>query len=248
MCEHCGCNTLSHHDHADGSDMHENHVGHSHETHGRRSIEIQADLLAHNRSHADAVRRFLEARGSRLVNIIGSPGCGKTELLAALIPLLDANTVVIEGDLATRNDADRIEKSGAPVYQIETGTACHLDAHEIEHALSHLPIVEETLVLVENVGNLVCPSMFDVGESLRLVCLSVTEGVDKPEKYPISFREANVAVITKADLLPYVDFDLERCRRLIEAVHPDMPVIVTSAKETQSLKPLIEMLTGLWKR
>lgn len=246
MCDHCGCS-----DHPP-DDLHTHEGGgHTHEhTHGRSAtiIRIEQDVLAHNRSHADALRSKMKERNARLINIIGSPGCGKTELLSKLIPILDKRhpVLVVEGDLATDNDAARIRAVHTPVFQIETGTACHLTAHDVEHALSHLPDLKDAVIFVENVGNLVCPSMFDIGESLRMVFLSVTEGADKPEKYPVSFREANLAVITKSDLLPYVDFDLEHCKRLMTDIHPQMKVMVTSAKDMSGMSELAAAVSALW--
>lgn len=235
MCDHCGCDQPASHQH----DVPKN----------SRSIELAEDVLAHDRAHAESLRHKLAAHGSRLVNIIGSPGCGKTELLTALIPKLDSSLrcVVVEGDLATDNDAARIRTTGAPVHQIQTGTACHLTAHDVEHALMHLPTLQDkTLVLVENVGNLVCPSMFDLGESLRLVCLSVTEGADKPQKYPVSFREAGLVVITKCDLLEHVDFDLEACLSMINDIKPGARTLVTSARSQTNIAQLAEQLLALW--
>jgi hydrogenase nickel incorporation protein HypB len=231
MCEHCGCGQPP-----------DNHGA------GVRTISVEEDLLAHDRAHAEALRARLAALDARLVNVIGSPGCGKTALLTRLIPLLDpAHTcAVVEGDLATDNDAARIRTTGAPVRQIQTGTACHLTAHDVQHAVEELPIAERGLVLVENVGNLVCPSMFDLGESLRIVCLSTTEGTDKPQKYPVAFREAGLVVITKQDLAPYVDFDLDACRQLIEDVRPGTPTIVTSATDGAGIEELAERIAGLW--
>ncbi len=242
MCDHCGCED---HIHEEGHD----HDHHHHEG-SARTIRIEQDVLAHNRSHADGLRGRLASMDARLVNFVGSPGCGKTALLTSLIPLLgnEHPCVVVEGDLATDNDARRIQGTGAPVHQIQTGTACHLTAHDVEHALLHLPLERGGLALVENVGNLVCPSMFDLGESCRAVCLSVTEGADKPEKYPVAFREAHLAVITKADLLPHVDFDLDACLALIEAIKPGLPTVVTSAKDGKSLSKLVAFFLAMWNR
>jgi hydrogenase nickel incorporation protein HypB len=267
MCDHCGCedhhpenDTKDNHQHSDDHhhDKHDDHHahkhgdkhGHSHHHRPKTEIRIEQDVLAHNRAHADELRRKIAEKDARLVNIIGSPGSGKTELLSKLIPLLDKAhpPVVVEGDLATDNDAKRIRATNTPVFQIETGTACHLTAHDVEHALFHLPSEHGAVIFVENVGNLVCPSMFDIGETLRIVCLSVTEGADKPEKYPVSFREANVAVITKSDLLPYVDFDTAHCTRLIADIHPSMKVIVTSAKDMSGMSDLAAVIAGLWNK
>jgi len=234
MCDHCGCDQPGHrHDGAGAS---------------ARTVELQQDVLAHEKAHAERLRKRLEALDARLVNVIGGPGCGKTELLVALIGRLAGrcHCVVIEGDLATDNDAQRIRRSGAPAHQVQTGTACHLTAQDVEHALDHLPIEERTLVIVENVGNLVCPSMFDLGESLRIVCLSVTEGTDKPQKYPVAFKEAGLAVITKSDLLPHVDFDLGSCLAMIDDIRPGAPCVVTSAREGQGLDDLADRVTALW--
>jgi hydrogenase nickel incorporation protein HypB len=232
MCEHCGCGQGS-----------TDHAEHSH----RHSIAVQEDLLARARAEGEALRLRLAEQDARLVNVIGSPGCGKTELAIALVRRLSGHRPcsVVVGDLATNNDARRIAQAGVAVHQVETGTACHLSSHDVAHALEHLRPERGALVLVENVGNLVCPSLFDVGESLRLVCLSVTEGADKPEKYPVAFRAANLAVITKVDLAPHVDFDLELCRRLIKIVAPSLPVIVTSARTGDGIDPLAEILLAL---
>ncbi|MBI4705212.1 MAG: hydrogenase nickel incorporation protein HypB [Deltaproteobacteria bacterium] len=233
MCEHCGCG------HPHGPEG----GGAGHET-----IAIEQDVLAHDRAHAQALRARMSELGARLVNVIGGPGCGKTELLAALIRKLEGRRrcLVVEGDLATDNDAARIRAVGAPVHQIHTGTVCHLTAHDVEHALEHLPMEPGALVLVENVGNLVCPAMFDLGESLRIVCLSVTEGTDKPQKYPVAFREASVAVITKSDLLPHVDFDLHACRAMVADIRPGTRFVVTSARDGSGLTELADVISSLW--
>ena len=234
MCEHCGC--------GQPADHHHEHDGSGH------TIQIQQDVLAHDKQHADSLRHRLAELDSRLVNVIGSPGCGKTALLVELIRRLQPQRqcLVIEGDLATSNDADRIRTTGAPAYQVQTGTACHLSAHDVEHGLEHLPLQRGALVLVENVGNLVCPSMFDVGESLRIVCLSVTEGTDKPQKYPVSFREAGLAVITKSDLLEHVDFDLDASLGMMRDIQPAIRTVVTSAKDGRGLDELASQLQALW--
>jgi hydrogenase nickel incorporation protein HypB len=232
MCEHCGCGQPE-----------------APPRTGGETIPVEQDVLAHNRSHADRLRERLGAIDGRLVNIIGGPGCGKTRLLGELIPLLSGEhpAVVVEGDLATDNDARRIAESGAPVHQVETGTSCHLSAHQVEHAIDHLPLERGGLVLVENVGNLVCPSMFDLGESLRIVCLSTTEGTDKPQKYPVSFREADLVAITKSDLIPHIDFDLDACLGMIRDIDPGLDVVVTSATDRGGLGDLAGRIRSLWE-
>ncbi|MDJ0763176.1 MAG: hydrogenase nickel incorporation protein HypB [Myxococcota bacterium] len=231
MCDHCGC------DPSEGQQA------------TNEKIVIEQDVLAHNRHHAERIRKKLASRNVKLLNIVGSPGCGKTELLTGLIPKLRDrhHCVVIEGDLATDNDAKRIAATGAPVFQVETGTACHLTAHDIEHALSHLPLSDGCLAIIENVGNLVCPSMFDLGESLRMVCLSVAEGTDKPQKYPVSFREAHLVVITKNDLTPYVDFDTSTCLRMIDEITPSTPCVVTSSRGGEGLAELVSQIEKMWE-
>jgi hydrogenase nickel incorporation protein HypB len=241
MCEHCGCGDPHAHEHGHDHD-------HDHE-HGN-AIPVGEDLFAHDRAHAESLRERLRAQDARMVNIIGSPGCGKTELLSKLIAPWKAKAsgscVVVEGDLATDNDAKRISAAGAPVHQIQTGTVCHLTAHDVEHAVLHLPVGPKTLVLVENVGNLVCPSLFDLGEALRIVCLSVTEGADKPLKYPVAFRNAGLVVLTKKDLLPHVDFDVEDCLRMIREIRPGTPVLTTSARTGEGIEELVATLGRLW--
>lgn len=233
MCDHCGCGQSDHH--------------HDHGNEGIM-VSIKEDVLAHDHAHAVAIKDRLDKKNTKIVNIIGGPGCGKTALLTELIPkFADVRPcVVIEGDLATDNDAERIRTTGAPVHQIHTGTACHLTAHDIEHALEHLPLEEGSLVLVENVGNLVCPSMFDLGESLRIVCLSVAEGTDKPQKYPVSFREAGLVVVTKSDLLPYVEFDSTACLRMIDEIKPGTPCVITSMRDGNSFDDLALHIEKLW--
>lgn len=235
MCDHCGCTPSS-------------HPSKTGEGHSQR-VELEQEVLAHDRKHAQALRARLHGQGARMINVVGSPGCGKTALIASLIPVLvkrEIPTVVIEGDLATDNDAKRIAATGAPSYQITTGTACHLTAHDVEHAIEHLTVTSGTLVIVENVGNLVCPSMFDIGESLRVVCLSVTEGTDKPQKYPVSFRDAKVAAITKVDLLQHVDFDIEASSNMMRQIHPELEIVLSSAKTGLGLDEFTDRFSRLW--
>jgi hydrogenase nickel incorporation protein HypB len=213
-------------------------------------VPVGEDVLAHERAHAESLRQRLAGSDARLVNVIGGPGCGKTALLAALIPRLGSGRpcAVIEGDLATDNDARRIAATGAPVHQVTTGTVCHLTAHDVEHALEHLSVEPGSLVMVENVGNLVCPSVFDLGEALRVVCLSVTEGADKPQKYPVAFREAGLVVITKIDLLPHVEFDVDAVRAAVADLRPGTEVLLTSARDGSGVDELAGRVLDLWER
>ncbi len=196
------------------------------------SIRVYRDLLDGNRRWAEATRALLRARGWTLVNMIGAPGSGKTALLEALARALpDRRTwAVIEGDCATTRDAERLRAAGLTASQILTGDGCHLTAATVHQALCDLPFAPRTLVLVENVGNLVCPASCDLGEDAKIAVLSVTEGEDKPLKYPILFRVARAVVLSKTDLLPHLRFSLDRCRAALRQVNAAAPVFELSAK------------------
>ena len=192
----------------------------------------------HNREHFD---RY----GILAVNLMSSPGAGKTSLLEKTIELLkDKYRIgVIEGDLETERDAQRVREKGAYAYQITTGQTCHLDAFMVHKGLHHLPLEELDIVFVENVGNLVCPASFDVGTHLNVVLLSVPEGDDKPAKYPVMFEKADLLLITKVDLLPYFDFDVERCVKEFKEINPKADVILLSVKTGEGLNRWINWLT-----
>jgi len=196
-------------------------------------VEINQDLRALNRQVAAENRKRFNACGVYVINIMGSPGSGKTTLLENILPKLGGKlrTAVIEGDLATQNDALRIEKLGVKALQINTNGGCHLDAKMIAGQLQKLDLAGLDLLIIENVGNLVCPSSFDLGENLRMVVLSVAEGEDKPAKYPIAFLNANTAVLTKTDLLPYLDTDIDVMKRYINDVNPKVTVLETAKKD-----------------
>jgi len=219
MCESCGCG--------------DSHGGHE----AARTIEVQRGVLSHNAEHAAETRAHLAELGVVALNVIGSPGAGKTSLLESVIVRLRGETkvLVVEGDLQTRRDADRIARTGAAVHQINTGDGCHLDAHMVGHALAHLPLEPGALLVIENVGNLVCPAAFDLGESFRVVVLSTPEGDDKVEKYPIAFRSASALVISKIDLLEHVDFSIARCREMARALHPSIEIFEVSARTGEGL-------------
>jgi hydrogenase nickel incorporation protein HypB len=193
-------------------------------------VQIEQDILAKNKAYAQANRRLLSERGIFALNLVSSPGSGKTTLLCKTIELLKQQTVaVIEGDQQTSQDADRIRATGAQAIQINTGKGCHLDAHMVGHAMAQLQLTEDALLMIENVGNLVCPAAFDLGEAHKVVILSVTEGEDKPIKYPDMFRAASLMLLNKVDLLPHLSYDVDAAIRYARRVNPNIRVIQLSA-------------------
>ena len=194
-------------------------------------LRIEQDILSHNDAYAAQNRRAFEQKGIFALNLVSSPGAGKTALLVKTIRALSdrCEIGVIEGDQQTSNDAERIRATGARAVQINTGKGCHLDAHMVGHALARLAPSQDGILMIENVGNLVCPAAFDLGEAHKVVVLSVTEGEDKPLKYPDMFRRASLMLLNKIDLLPYLEFDLERCIANARRTNPDIGVICVSA-------------------
>ena len=204
-----------------------------------RLVEIRENVLKHNDVLARALRERFRAAGVRVVSLVSSPGAGKTAFLEATLAALvadGARVAALVGDLATDNDARRLERAGAPVRQIVTGTVCHLEAAMVERALEGWDLRELDYLFIENVGNLVCPSSYDLGEAARVVLMSVTEGEDKPLKYPTIFHSADLAVITKTDLAEACEFDAERARASIESVRPGVGVLALSAKTGAGLR------------
>ena len=261
MCATCGCgnddgtrvSTLHAHAHPHGHDHdHDNHHDHGAHDHSPtvvhqrvaapeedpRTRTLELNILAKNDGLAAGNRRWLAERGIVALNLMSSPGSGKTTLLVrTLTDLKDQLPVgVIEGDQETLLDADRIHATGAPVVQVNTGAGCHLDADMMRAALDGLRPPEQSVLFVENVGNLVCPAMFDLGETAKVVVVSVTEGADKPLKYPQMFAGADVLVINKSDLLPYVDFDVAACTAHARALNPRLDVLVVSATTGEGLE------------
>lgn len=196
-----------------------------------RMLQIERDILAKNDGYAAHNRRALAERGIFALNLVSAPGAGKTALLVKTIRALGERYLisVIEGDQQTSNDAERIRATGARAVQINTGRGCHLDAHMVGHALAQLDPPPHGILMIENVGNLVCPAAFDLGEAHKVVLLSVTEGEDKPLKYPDMFRRASLMLLSKIDLLPHLDFDLGRCVDNAHRTNPDLAVIGVSA-------------------
>jgi hydrogenase nickel incorporation protein HypB len=208
-------------------------------------VDVVQDLLAENDRVALHNRRHFDAHGVLAINLMSSPGAGKTALLeATIVRLRDRYRIaVIEGDLETDNDAARIRAHGVPALQITTGTACHLDAHLVHRALHELPLEGLDLLFIENVGNLVCPASFDLGQHRNVTLLSVTEGDDKPAKYPVIFRATDLVVLSKADLLDVLDdFDPTRAAAALRDLGLDTPMICTSARRNPALGPWLDWL------
>jgi hydrogenase nickel incorporation protein HypB len=214
---------------------------------GTRQIKVVRRVLDVNDKMAEQNRRLFAEKGVFVLNVMSSPGSGKTTTLEKTVAQImpEIKTAVIVGDICTTHDADRLANTGAPVVQINTdefGGDCHLVAHVIEKAAGTLELDDIEFLVVENVGNLVCPAEFDIGEDSRVVILSVTEGEDKPVKYPLMFRECEAALLNKIDLLPYLDFDKEKAIDYIHQVHPQMPIFEISAKTGDGFGPWIEWL------
>jgi hydrogenase nickel incorporation protein HypB len=203
----------------------------------RRLVEIERSVLAKNDAFAAENRALFQKRGILVLNLVSSPGSGKTTLLVETLKRLGNRcpVAVIEGDQQTTFDADRIRETGAPALQINTGKGCHLDAHMVGQAVERLGLPEGGILFIENVGNLVCPSGFDLGEAHKVVILSITEGEDKPLKYPDMFAASSLMLLNKVDLLPHLTFDVEKCLAFARRVNPDMQVIRTSATSGEGL-------------
>lgn len=262
MCTTCGCGSESvqidggnlhghEHVHADGTRHSHDHAhttySHAHKMSPKRMVKIEQDILSRNNAYAKNNRERLMERGIFTLNLVSSPGSGKTTLLCKTIELLNQQgslgpVAVIEGDQQTSQDAERIRATGAPAIQINTGKGCHLDAHMVSHALEKLELPVDSLLMIENVGNLVCPAAFDLGEANKVVILSVTEGEDKPIKYPDMFRAAALMVLNKCDLLPYLDFNVDAAIEFARRVNPAIQVIKVSAKTGQGMTEWLDWI------
>lgn len=271
MCVTCGCNpddnevkfikvdgkAVQHsHVHSHGHEHHEHnhnhdhdHDHHHHDDHGHshhqvREIDLEREILHKNDLLAERNRGYFEAKNIFAINLVSSPGSGKTSLLERTIADLknEISFAVIEGDQQTTNDADRIAALEIPVIQINTGKGCHLDSDMISKAVKELAPVDGSIMMIENVGNLVCPSMFDLGESKRVVIISVTEGEDKPIKYPDMFYGSQVCIINKIDLLPYLKFDIEKLKDYAKKVNPNLEFFEVSAYTGQGLEGWYQFL------
>lgn len=270
MCTTCGCGdetnirvsklqepsiavSVGHpHDHErEHTHDHEHPHGHEHgHDHHPQTIPLEQSLLQKNELLAARNRGWLEGRGIRALNVMSSPGAGKTTLLVRTLADLGErlHAGVVEGDQETSLDADRIRAVGRPVVQINTGAGCHLDADMLRRGLDALDPETGSTVFIENVGNLVCPALFDLGEAAKVVIVSVTEGDDKPQKYPHMFKAADLVVINKSDLLPYVDFDIDRFQRRTRQINPRTDFLVLSATTGDGLTGWYDWLGGTSSR
>ncbi len=257
MCTTCGCGEgetrIEGHEHAHDHSHHGHDHVHKHEQHhdyGRgpahahapglsqsRMLQIEEDILGKNNEYAVANRRWFADHRVLTLNLVSSPGSGKTTLLTRSIDDMkdELKLSVIEGDQQTANDADRIRETGVKALQINTGKGCHLDAHMIGHALESLKPDENSVLFIENVGNLVCPAAFDLGEAHKVAILSVTEGEDKPIKYPDMFHAADLMLLNKIDLLPYVQFDVDKCIEYAHRINPAIKVLKVSATSGEGM-------------
>lgn len=270
MCKDCGCQEgnkkkyfehnyeFHHNDHS-----HDHEDGHSHEhTHPHdhdhshkhdyshqhsRTLVLEKNILARNEEFATKNKEWLKERGVVTINIISSPGSGKTTLLEKTLDALKGkvNCSVIVGDQSTDNDAKRLQGRCDSVYQIETHASCHLNAEQISEVLPKVVSDKTQLLFIENIGNLICPAAFALGEDFKVVLLSSTEGEDKPVKYPVIFSDSTVAIITKTDLIPHLDWDIKKCRKHIREINPGMFIFELSAKTGNGMDPWLEYLKKL---
>ncbi|HLN24212.1 MAG TPA: hydrogenase nickel incorporation protein HypB [Patescibacteria group bacterium] len=264
MCTVCGCGEGHSHDHEHPHD-HDHSHGHDHAHDGgdlhyghgpagahvpglsqSRMVKIEQDILGYNNAYAAGNRAQFAERGILALNLVSSPGSGKTTLLCRSASALAGRlpVAVIEGDQQTSFDADRIRATGVPAVQVNTGKGCHLDAHMVGHAVEKMNLAEDSVLFIENVGNLVCPAGFDLGEAAKVVILSVTEGEDKPLKYPDMFAAAELMILNKVDLLPYLSFDVERCIGYARKVNPAITVIKLSATSGEGMEEWERWIAG----
>ncbi len=257
MCTTCGCEgdenkitmtvfgeKIETNAHEHNHSHNHNHHHHDHDHSHSHQIDIETDILSQNNLLAERNRGFFEAKNIISMNMMSSPGSGKTTLLERTIKELKEKVklYIIEGDQQTMNDADRIGKAGAPVIQVNTGNGCHLDADMINKAVKKLNPENGSLLFIENVGNLVCPSLFDLGEAKRVVIMSVTEGEDKPIKYPTMFESADICIFNKIDLLPYLTYDVETAKKYALQVNHHLEFIEVSATTGEGMQKWYDFL------
>lgn len=248
MCSTCGCSAGPEHGHTHDHAHEGHHHDHSHpeeEPVKRRQIAVEQDILTRNNTQAASNRAAFAARHVLALNLVSSPGAGKTTLLVETLKRLGQPAAVIEGDQETSADAVRIRETGYPAFQVNTGRGCHLDAAMVSHACEHLGAIENAFLFIENVGNLVCPAAFDLGEAQRVVIVSVTEGEDKPLKYPHIFASADLMIISKTDLLPYLDCDVEVLSDNARRVNPRIAIVALSVRSGNGMDKWLNWLKAI---
>ncbi len=252
MCQDCGCSITEsseehhHHDHSEGH-LHTHQTAHETLQHNpqlndTKTIAVIKKILDKNDHEAGHNRSHFDSHGVLAINLMSSPGSGKTTLLEKMADLAAFKFGVIEGDLETSRDADRIKAKGIPAYQIQTGSACHLDAFMVHKGLQEMPLGELDVCFIENVGNLVCPASYDVGSHLNIVLVSIPEGGDKVEKYPVMFAKADLILITKTDLLPYFDYDIAHEKTEARKIKPNVDILEINSKDDESIQKVIEWI------
>lgn len=253
MCQDCGCSITDHtHGHSHAHDHHHDHshehqaahetLHHNPQLNDTKTISVITKILDKNNHEAAHNRAHFDKHNVLSINLMSSPGSGKTTLLEQMAGLSKFKFGVIEGDLETSLDADRIKAKGIPAYQIQTGSACHLDAFMVHKGLHDMPLHDIDVCFIENVGNLVCPASYDVGSHLNIVLVSVPEGSDKIEKYPVMFRQADLVLITKTDLLPHFDYDIEHEKAEARKLKPNVDILEVSSKEPASVQAVIDWI------
>jgi len=249
MCQDCGCSITDHvhthdhnHDHSHEHQSAHETLHHNPQLNDVKTISVITKILDKNNHEAGHNRAHFEKHDVLAINLMSSPGSGKTTLLEHIADLSDFRFGVIEGDLETSRDADRIKAKGIPAYQIQTGSACHLDAFMVHQGLHEMPLKELDVCFIENVGNLVCPASYDVGSHLNIVLVSIPEGGDKIEKYPVMFRKADLILITKTDLLEHFDYDIEHEKAEARKLKPGVDILEVNIKDEDSVKRVIEWI------
>ena len=252
MCTDCGCSITDNamgHSHGDEEHTHSHdhqkaheHLHHNPQLNDAKTISVIQKILDKNDHEAEHNRQHFNNKGILGINLMSSPGSGKTTLLEHMADVADFKFGVVEGDLETSKDADRLKAKGIPAMQIQTGSACHLDAFMVHKGLHDMPLDDLDVCFVENVGNLVCPASYDVGTHLNIVLVSVPEGEDKIAKYPVMFRQADLVLITKTDLLPYFKYDIENEKAEARRIKPNVDILEVNVNDKQSIQSVVDWI------
>jgi len=245
MCKDCGCSIVEHdhsHGHEHGHHHHHENLHANPQLNDSKTIEVITKILDKNDHEAEHNREHFENNGVLAINLMSSPGSGKTTLLEYLADVADFKFGVVEGDLETSKDADRLKAKGIEAHQIQTGSACHLDAFMVHKGLHHMNLEDIDVCFIENVGNLVCPASYDVGAHLNIVLVSIPEGNDKIAKYPVMFRSADLILFTKTDLLPYFNYDIEAEKAVARKLKPNVDILEVNVNDIESVKAVADWI------